>query len=167
MVKTNPHHHSPLRILQFQAVEGSQQPLRLNQNVQHRRRHRARRQQVVDSVVAVYSADSECEAETYISQSETRVHLTRVSIPKREVCVSLPSATPKCEVCISKPKCEVRIYLPECETRVEEQGLLKHDLHILTHKCEVRVQPPKAKNSAELESFTLMSSRLVLPIPLQ
>ena len=47
-------HLSPPQTQQFQIAQGSQQPPRLNQNAEHRRRRRTRRQQIEDFTVAIY-----------------------------------------------------------------------------------------------------------------
>jgi len=100
---------------------------------------KARRQQVKDSTVAVCSTDRKHEAETRISQRETRVHSTRVSVLKREVSPRFVAERETRVQHLAKPKHKVHVSLPKREIRVEEQGLLKHDLRISTHKCEVRV----------------------------
>ena len=75
-------HHSHLRTLQFQVAEGSQQPLRLNQNAERQRKHRAHRQQIENSMEAICSTDSKSE-----------VH-TRVSFKQREDRSSVQNASP-------------------------------------------------------------------------
>jgi len=72
---------SPLQTLQFQVAEGSQQPIQLNRNAKHRRRRRARRQQIEDSAETIWSADLEHEVHTCVSFKQRE---DRISIPERE-----------------------------------------------------------------------------------
>ena len=117
------------------------------------------RQQIEDFVVAICSADTECEAQTCVSrmQHETPVLITRVSTFKREVRV----LSPKCQTRIqSMPEhnspipttSEIHVQsVPERDSRVPttqrvvcvlKQTLPKHEAQtrVSSQKCKVHIQ---------------------------
>ena len=132
---------SPLQTLQFQVAGDFQQPMRLNRNAEHRRRRRARRQQLEDAAEAVCSANPKCEVYTRIFLKQ---HKDRVFVPERESRVLQQRKVRVIrEVRVKREACAMSVSEHEARasTKLDDRVLTQRKVLVSPRKFETRVQP--------------------------